>query len=44
MTVCKKYRGKYEHVMEKYVTDRLKDRTDIDYSRIFITPRIARKS
>jgi DegV family protein with EDD domain len=37
MTVCKKYRGKYEHVMEKYVTDRLKDRTDIDYSRVFIT-------
>ena len=33
----KKYRGAFGKVILQYVEDRLKDRTDIDYSRIFIT-------
>jgi len=37
MTVGKKYRGNFEHCIENYVRDRLEGRTDIDYSRIFIT-------
>ena len=37
MDVVKKYRGKMDQVLEKYVTERLKDRTDIDYSICFIT-------
>ena len=37
MRVCKKYRGKYVKCLEQYVTDRLKDREDIIYERIFIT-------
>ncbi|MFO7342224.1 DegV family protein [Caldibacillus debilis] len=37
MTVGKKYRGKIERAIEKYVTDRLKDRDDIVTDRIFIT-------
>ncbi len=37
MIVGKKYIGKYASCVKKYVTDKLKDRDDIDYSRIFIT-------
>ena len=37
MTPGKKYRGKIDRVMRDYVQDRLKDRTDIDTKRIFIT-------
>ncbi|NLM89383.1 MAG: DegV family protein [Syntrophomonadaceae bacterium] len=37
MKVGKKYRGSFEHCLEHYVKDRLSNRTDIDYSRIFIT-------
>lgn len=37
MTVGKKYRGALEKALAEYVADRLKDRTDIDTTRIFIT-------
>lgn len=37
MGVGKKYRGKYSACIEKYITERLSDRDDIDYKRIFIT-------
>jgi fatty acid-binding protein DegV len=37
MGVGKKYRGKIEKAFIQYVTDRLKDRDDIDLRRIFIT-------
>ena len=37
MTVGKKYRGTLEKALTEYVADRLKDRTDIDTTRIFIT-------
>lgn len=37
MTVGKKYRGALDRCLEEYVADRLKDRQDIDTSRIFIT-------
>lgn len=37
MEVGKKYRGNFEKVIIQYVTDRLKDRDDIDYKRIFVT-------
>ena len=37
MTVGKKYRGALDRCLEEYVGDRLKDRTDIDTHRIFIT-------
>jgi len=37
MGVGKKYRGNVEKCILKYVTDRLKDRDDIDTHRIFIT-------
>ena len=37
MNVGKKYRGKMEHVLPKYVTDTLNDHLNIDYERIFIT-------
>ena len=37
MGVGKKYRGNIDKVLVKYVEDRLKDRDDIDYRRIFIT-------
>ncbi len=37
MHVGKKFRGALLKCMEEYVTLRLKDREDIDYSRIFIT-------
>ena len=35
--VHKKYRGSFEHCAKLYIKDCLKDRTDIDYKRIFIT-------
>ena len=37
MTVGKKYRGNIEKVREQYVKDKLLDRDDIDYEKIFIT-------
>lgn len=37
MQVGKKYRGKYKNVIVSYVKDRLQNRDDIDYRRIFIT-------
>ncbi len=37
MGVDKKFRGSLDKVLEDYVTDQLKDRTDIDTRRIFIT-------
>ncbi|MER2126357.1 DegV family protein [Solibacillus sp.] len=37
MEVGKKYRGQFATSLEKYVKDRLQNRTDIDQSRIFIT-------
>lgn len=37
MEVGKKYRGQFANSLEKYVKDRLENRTDIDTSRIFIT-------
>lgn len=37
MHVGKKYRGSYEKALGNYVKDRLKDRTDIDTERIFVT-------
>lgn len=37
MGVGKKYRGSFEKSIKNYVKDRLIDRDDIDYSRIFIT-------
>ncbi|WP_274307198.1 DegV family protein [Solibacillus daqui] len=37
MEVGKKYRGQFASCLEKYVKDRLVNRTDIDLSRIFIT-------
>lgn len=37
MRVCKKYRGNYPKCLDQYVTDRLKDRSDIVPERIFIT-------
>lgn len=37
MEVGKKYRGQFASSLEKYVKDRLQNRSDIDTSRIFIT-------
>lgn len=37
MTVGKKYRGSFEHCIKLYVNDRLKNRSDIDTKRIFVT-------
>jgi DegV family protein with EDD domain len=37
MKVGKKYRGSFENCLEYYVKDRLNNRTDIDYSRVFLT-------
>ena len=37
MQTGKKYRGHINKVITNYVEDRLKDRNDIDMSRIFIT-------
>jgi DegV family protein with EDD domain len=36
LSLGKKYRGKLEHVLMRYVRDRLADRTDIDLKRVFI--------
>ena len=37
MSVSKKYRGNFDACIEKYVTERIEGREDIDKSRIFIT-------
>jgi DegV family protein with EDD domain len=37
MTVGKKYHGSFEKCLKKYVRDRLEERDDIDYGRVFIT-------
>lgn len=37
MSVGKKYRGKYRNCLLNYVKERLQNRDDIDYERIFIT-------
>jgi DegV family protein with EDD domain len=37
MTVGKKYRGSLGLCLQKYIKDRLCDRKDIDYSRVFVT-------
>ena len=37
MDVGKKYRGNFDKVIIQYACDRLKDRDDIDYKRIFVT-------
>ena len=37
MKVVKKYRGSFEKCVLEYVKDRLVDREDLDYERIFIT-------
>lgn len=37
MIVGKKYRGSFERCIEQYVKDRLQDKENIDYSRVFIT-------
>ena len=37
MGVGKKYRGSWDVVILQYIKDKLKGRTDIDYSRIFMT-------
>ncbi|MFB5066804.1 MAG: DegV family protein [Candidatus Wallacebacter cryptica] len=37
MVVGKKYRGSFERSLELYVKDRLADKDEIDYSRVFIT-------
>lgn len=37
MGVSKKYRGALNKCLIKYVEDRLKDKDDIDYSRVFVT-------
>ncbi len=37
MSVGKKYRGNFDACIEKYVTERIEGREDIDKSRIFIT-------
>ena len=37
MGVGKKYRGSFDKVIKQYVKDRLENRDDIDYKRIFVT-------
>lgn len=37
MIVGRKYRGSFEKALTTYVTDRLKDRDDLDLSRLFLT-------
>lgn len=37
MIVGRKYRGSFAKSLQNYVKDRLKDRDDIDYSRVFVT-------
>ncbi len=44
MSVGKKYRGKFESCVEKYVTERLRGREDIVPDRVFITHTICDKA
>ena len=37
MGVSKKYRGKFKAVLEKYITERMGDGSDIDTARVFVT-------
>jgi fatty acid-binding protein DegV len=37
MSVAKKYRGKFEAILLKYIEDRIGDGKDIDRSHVFIT-------
>ena len=37
MSVGKKYRGAFEKCLKEYISDRLKDRRDLDLRRIFVT-------
>ena len=37
MNVVKKYRGKFEHVLEDYIKDRIGDTSDIEPDRVFVT-------
>jgi len=37
MDVAKKYRGSFDKIILQYVEDRLKDRDDIDDTRVFVT-------
>ena len=37
MGVCKKYRGKFLAVLEKYIADRIGDASDIALDRVFVT-------
>lgn len=37
MVVGKKYKGSFDHALESYVKDKLKDLDDIDQTRVFIT-------
>lgn len=37
MGVGKKYRGAYEKCLKEYIADQLKDRSDLDLDRIFVT-------
>ncbi len=37
MSVGKKYRGKFDSVLEKYIEERIGDGSDIDKTRIFVT-------
>lgn len=37
MSVGKKYRGKFETVLLKYIEDRIGDASDIDLDQIFVT-------
>ena len=37
MIVGKKYNGSFKRCLEQYIKDKLKDKQDIDYSRVFIT-------
>lgn len=41
MVVVKKYRGTFEKCIDRYVQERLKDRTDIEKELIFITHAVA---
>lgn len=43
MKVGKKYRGSFEFCLQNYIKDRVENRNDIDYSRIFITHTICSK-
>ena len=37
MSVGKKYRGKFDVVLQKYIEDRIGDASDIDLDRVFVT-------